>query len=90
MAERRAELLRNPGIVALQEKGSGRFSIKDAIKGGLILGALGAIGGLSLVFAATGYHTINAMAFVTIPAAYGLGFGLLGFIGAGFISALRS
>ena len=89
MAERLSGELSKGGISLPQERGSWRFSIKDAIKGGLVLGALGAFAGLSLIAAAAPYHSLGLEYFIVTPLVYGTAFGLLGFAGGGLVGGAR-
>jgi len=70
-------------------KGSERFSIKEAIKWGAILGLLGIAAGFSLVAASANFYEVSLYSKLMAPLTLGLGFGAFGFAGGGLLGRTR-
>lgn len=69
-------------------RGSEKFSLKVAIKGGVLFGVLGFGAGISLVLAASNLGTINLLSYSIAPLILGIGFGGFGFIGGGILGRI--
>ena len=67
-------------------RGSERFSLKEALKGGLFFGISGFGAGIFLVLAASHLETINLLSYSIAPLIFGIGFGGFGFFGGGILS----